>query len=189
MRSALAEIDRSNNPMMVRLKSSFSEVGLLWFVLQVFFTVMILRVIILQSVPKATIGKEIQILVAFMWLTSILLQFKALRKQAVFASWFILALFHMGMFVWLYNSPSLSYTDDYGIVRNYSRLLIVPILLLVFFQACRKFSLTFYGKELEPLGRFGEVISEDRNATGIETVCSLGLSLIFPVSVYLCYFS
>jgi hypothetical protein len=174
---------------MIRLKNSFSELGLLWFILLAFLTAMILRVVILQSVPKATIGKEIQVLVSLVWGTVIFLQFKALRNQVVFGGWFILALIHLGMFIWLYNNPFMSYTDKYGMVRNYSRLLIVPIILLVFFQGCRKFSLTFYRQEIVPIGRFGEVIGEDRSANGIEIACHLGLFLIFALSIYLCYVS
>jgi hypothetical protein len=174
---------------MIRIKNSFSELGSLWFVLLALFTALIFRVIVLQAVSKETVGKEIQVLVSLMWVTVSFLQFKALRKPAVFAGWTILAFIHLGMFIWLYKSTFTSYDDKYGIARNYSRLLIVPILLLLFFQACRKFSLAFYEKELEPLGRFGEVIGEDRTANGIETVCSLGLFLIIGLSVYLCYFS
>jgi hypothetical protein len=174
---------------MIRIKNSFSELGLLWFVLLALFTALVFRVIILQAVSRETIGKEIQVLVSLMWVTISFLQFKALRKPMVFTGWSILALIHLGMFVWLYNNTFTSYDDKYGIPRNNSRLLIVPILLLLFFQACRKFSLVFYEKELEPLGRFGEVIGEDRSANGIETVCSVGLFLIIGLSVYVCYFS
>jgi hypothetical protein len=177
------------NPLMIRIRTSFSEFGLLWFALLALFTAMIFRVILLHSVSKETIGKEIQILVSLMWVTFILLQFKALRKASVFTGWFILALVHLGMFIWLYNDTFMSYSDEYGITRNYSRLLIVPVLLLLLFQACRKFSLAFYNKELEPLGRFGQVISENRRGNGIEIACDLGMFLIMAVSIYLCYFS
>jgi hypothetical protein len=125
---------------MINKRNSFSELGFLLFVLVALATAMVFRVIILKSVSKETIGGEIKGLVALMWITSNFLQFKALRKAQVFISWSILALIHLGMFIYLYNSNFMNYTDEYGIARNYSRLLVVPILLLIFFQVCRQFS-------------------------------------------------
>jgi hypothetical protein len=174
---------------MIRFKNSFSELGLLYFVLLVLFTAMTLRVIVLESVPKETIGKLITALASLMWMTVSFLQFKHLRKREVFMSWFALALIHLGMFIWLYNNRFMTYIDKYTVTRNYSRILIAPIVLLIFFRACRQFSLVFYKKEMGLVGRFGKIIDEDRQADGIETICAIGLILIFGVIVYLCNFS
>lgn len=94
------------------------------------------------------------------------------------------------MFIVFYNNNYLNYSDKYDQQRNYSRLLIMPIVLLVFYQLCRQFSLFFYKQEvgLVSVG-FNIIIGEDRVANGIERICSGGMFVLPILIYYLCYYS
>lgn len=143
-----------------------------------------------QNVLKTKIGVQIKMLVLGVWAILSFIHFRPLRRRQVFIAWSIVALIHFSMFLAFYNNDYLSYLDKYEQQRNYSRFLITPLILLVFFQLCRQFSLFFYKQELGLVSvNLNIVIGEERIANGIERICSAGMFVIPIFAYYICYYS
>lgn len=175
---------------MHKVKPIFTPIEILLLFLALLFTALIVRVIINQFVAKSQIGIQIRMLVLGVWIILSFLQFRALRRKQVFIAWGIVSLIHLSMFVAFYNNAYLNYLDKYDQPRNYSRFFITPVVLLVFFQLCRQFSLFFYKQELGLLStNFNTIIGEDRVANGIERICSAGMFVMPILSYYIFYYS
>jgi hypothetical protein len=174
---------------MQKNKPVFTLTELLFLFLVFFFTLLMLRIILLRATSDVQVGPQIGLVVAgFCYILSF--QVKSLRKKQIFAAWLALALVYLGMYIFFFNSSYLTYIDGYGQKRNYSRYLITPLTSLLFFQACRQFSLFFYKQELGlVIGTWNRIAGEDRTANGIERICSVGMFIIPILSYYLCYYS
>ena len=171
-------------------KPIFTAVEILLLFLALFFTALTLRVIVTQSVPKTQIGTVIKMLVLGVWLMISFFQFRPMRRTQVFIAWTVIAVIHLAMFIAFYDNYYLSYLDKYNQQRNYSRFLITPIILLIFFQLCRQLSLFFYRQEVGQVSvHFNNIIGENRVANGVERICAAGMFVIPILSYYFCYYS
>jgi hypothetical protein len=171
------------------VKQLFTAVESFFLILGLFFTALVIRSMMIDFIPGSQIGIQVKMLVLGVWAVLFLFQFKALRKKRVFIAWLIIAIIHLSIFILFFHNPHLNYLDRYEQKRNYSSFLVTPIILLLFFQGCRQFSLFFYKRELGLVSaNLNTIIGEDRMANGVERICSAGMFVMPILSYYVCYY-
>ena len=151
----------------------------------VIFALLVCRVAFYNLVDKNVIGKNLIILPLSIWFVLFTVQFKALRKTPVFICWTILALGLAVMRFWLIKDNALTYVVKTGDTYHTAQGLIVPLVVLVFYQICRQVSLKYYHVELSIPGKVSNMnYEQNRKANWLERFHSIGFFATPVITFY-----